>query len=351
MSEPARKRELGRGESVLPGVHRLRLPLPWPGVPHCNAWAVAAGDGVVLFDTGMHQRRLPGQPGSAERPASIEQLERAMAMVGLAVEDVRLVVCTHAHSDHYGQAATIVERAGCQLWMHPKYEHMLSYAGDPEAVLSRRLEVARQSGVPEEPLKRFVEERMKGNHESGVAAIVEPDRELLPGVEVQTDLGPWTVHETPGHAPSHVCLFQPERRLLISGDHLLGRISLYFDFGYSPDPVGEFVSSLDEVERLGARLCLPGHGRTFADVSAHIEGNRRLVAERLDAVSGAIAGQERTAFEIVPFVYGDSLTPFTAPWFLTETLAMLTHLEKLGTARRIAGEPERWVAPGRGPRA
>ena len=49
----ARKRELGRGETVLPGIYRLRLPLPWPGVPHCNAWAVAAEDGFVLFDTGM----------------------------------------------------------------------------------------------------------------------------------------------------------------------------------------------------------------------------------------------------------------------------------------------------------
>jgi glyoxylase-like metal-dependent hydrolase (beta-lactamase superfamily II) len=339
VSEPARKRELGRGESVLPGVYRLRLPLPWPGVPHCNAWAVAAGDGVVLFDTGMHQRGA-----GARQPGSMEQLERAMAMVGLAVEDVRLVVCTHAHSDHYGQAATIVRRAGCELWMHPKYEHMLAYAGDPEAVLARRLEVARQSGVPEEPLRRFAEERKKGNHESGVAAIVEPDRRLLPGVVVQTDLGPWTVHETPGHAPSHVCLFQPQRRLLISGDHLLGRISLYFDFGYSPDPVGEFVASLDVVARLGARLCLPGHGRTFTDVAAHIEGNRRLVKERLDAVRGAIAGVQRTAFEIVPEVYGDSFTQFTAPWFLTETLAMLTHLETLGAARRIAGDPERWAA-------
>jgi len=45
-----------------------------------------------------------------------------------------------------------------------------------------------------------------------------------------------------------VCLFQPERRLLISGDHLLGRISLYYDYGYTPDPVGEFLHSLDGVE-------------------------------------------------------------------------------------------------------
>ena len=120
---------------------------------------------------------------------------------------------------------------------------------------------------------------------------------------MQTDLGEWTAYETPGHAPSHVCLFQPERRLLISGDHLLGRISLYFEYGYSPDPVGEFLRSLDVVQRLGARLCLAGHGRTFTDVHAHIEGNRELVHERLDerarrrSTDGPL-----TAFEIVPRV-------------------------------------------------
>ena len=136
------KGELGRGERVLPGIFRLRLPLPWPGVPHCNAWAVTAADGFVLFDTGMHQ------------PDSLAQLERALAMCNLRLQNARLVVCTHAHSDHYGQAASVVELAGCELWMHPDHEHMTRMAEDPEAVLARRLEVARQSGVPEEPLRR-----------------------------------------------------------------------------------------------------------------------------------------------------------------------------------------------------
>jgi glyoxylase-like metal-dependent hydrolase (beta-lactamase superfamily II) len=141
-----------------------------------------------------------------------------------------------------------------------------------------------------------------------------------------------------------VCLFQPERRLLISGDHLLGRISLYFDYGYSPDPVGEFVRSLDVVERLGARLCLPGHGRTFTDVHAHIEGNRDLVRRRTERVLGAIAPAPRTAFEIVPEIYDDvPFSAFTAPWLLTETLSFLLHLEVTGRARRIPGEPERWT--------
>jgi glyoxylase-like metal-dependent hydrolase (beta-lactamase superfamily II) len=331
VSEQTRKRELGRGERVLPGVWRLRLPLPWPGVPHGNAWAVRSGDGIVLFDTGMHQQ------------GSMMELERALAMCGLGIGDVRLVVCTHAHSDHYGQAATICERAGCELWMHPKYEHMSVEAADPEATVERRIEVARQSGVPEEPLRRYAAER-EGRDESGIAAVIAPDRELVPGVEVMTDLGPWSVHETPGHAPSHVCLFQPERRLLISGDHLLGRISLFFDYGYSPDPVGEFVQSLDVVQRLGARLCLPGHGRTFTDVLAHIEGNRNLVAERLQKVAAAIAGEPLTAFEVVPRVYSEELATHAGPWLLSETLAMLTHLAALDRAERDGGEPERWSA-------
>ena len=324
------KPELGRGERVTRGVYRLRLPLPWPGVPHCNAWAVSAGDGVVLFDTGMHQ------------PGSLAQLERALAMCGLVLEDVRLLICTHAHSDHYGQAATIVERTGCELWMHPNHEHMLRLAKDPDSVLERRLEVARQSGVPEEPLRRYAAER--GTVESGIAGIVEPDRPLLSGVVIETDLGPWVTYETPGHAPSHVCLFQPDRRLLISGDHLLGRISPFFDYGYTPDPVGEFLSSLTVVEALDVRLCLAGHGRTFADVQAHIDGNRDLVHARLQRTT-AVLGEAGplTPFEIVPLVHAGALAQGTAAWRFTETLAMLLHLEISGRARRIAGEPERWM--------
>jgi glyoxylase-like metal-dependent hydrolase (beta-lactamase superfamily II) len=315
---------------VLPGVYRLRLPLPWPGVPHCNAWALAAGDGFVLVDTGMHQ------------PDSLANLERALEMCGLRLQDAALVVCTHAHSDHCGQAMTVVERAGCELWMHPSHELISRMYEDPEAVFARRLEVARQSGVPEEPLRRYAKER--GTPEPGIVGPIEVDRDLLDGVVVGSDLGDWITYETPGHSPSHVCLFQPERRLLISGDHLLGRISLYFEYGYSPDPVGEFLGSLDVVQRLGARLCLAGHGRTFADVHAHIHGNRALVEEHLVKVLDAVGVEPLTAFEVVTRVHGDSLSAQNGQWLLSQTLGYLTHLESTGGVRRIAGDPQRWAA-------
>ncbi len=257
---------------------------------------------------------------------------------------MRLLVCTHAHSDHYGQAATVMEQAGCELWMHPNHEHMTRAVEDPEAALNRRLEVARQSGVPDEPLQAYAESARGRKY--GVAGVVLPDVELHAGMTFDTDLGPWTVYETPGHAPSHVCLYQPDRRLLISGDHVLGRVSLFFDFGSTPDPAGEFLRSLDVVDDLDARLCLPGHGRTFTDVSGHIHANRQAISERFATILALVQEGPMTAFDMVPRLYGAQLTPMNANWWLTETLCYLTHLELTDRIARLPGDDgaDRWSA-------
>jgi glyoxylase-like metal-dependent hydrolase (beta-lactamase superfamily II) len=327
----ARRRELSRADRILPGLWRLRLPLPWPGVPHVNSFAIAAVDGVVLVDTGLHE------------PGGMLQLERALYLAGLRFEHIRLLVCTHAHSDHYGLAGPIMERAGCELWMHPNHEHMTKAARDPDRDFERRLEVARQSGVTREALAEY--ESARRGRGFGVAEIVSPDRELVPGVEVDTDLGAWQIHETPGHAPSHVVLHQPERGLLLSGDHLIGRVSLYYDYGHTPDPAGEFLSSLDVVDRLDVRLVLPGHGRPVRDVRALTEANREAVGERLDRVRRALGGGPRTPFDIVPEIVDAQLPPaMMVGWGLSETLCYLQHLKRRGEAVRIDGaEPERWA--------
>jgi glyoxylase-like metal-dependent hydrolase (beta-lactamase superfamily II) len=284
---------------------------------------------VVLVDTGMHEA------------GSMAQLERALDQVNLRLDHVRLLVCTHAHSDHWGQAAPIRDRAGCEFWMHPNHDHATRAAGDPEAARARRLEIGRQSGVPAEALRRYAE-RLQ-DRPSGIERVIEPDQPLVEGVEIETDLGTLTVHETPGHAPSHVCLFQRERRLLLSGDHVLGRVSLYYDYGWTPDPVNEFLRSLDVVQRLDARLGLSGHGRPFVDVRGHIEASRRLARERLDAVRAALGPEPRTALEIAPNVHGEPLTPENASWLLSETLCYLHRLELAGQATpEPEDEVERW---------
>jgi glyoxylase-like metal-dependent hydrolase (beta-lactamase superfamily II) len=327
----AKRPEAPRTERMLPGVWRLRLPLPWPGVPHGNVWAVAADGGVVLFDTGMGGR------------GRLRQFDLALAQAGFGLEDVRLLVCTHSHTDHYGLAAPIVEAAGCELWMHPRWGHIRLLADDPAAALEQRIEVARQSGVPPAALERYRESR-SGDAETGVEAIVEPDRDLLPGVEVETDLGTWQVHETPGHAPSHVVLHQPQRKLMISGDHLLGRTVLFFDHGHSPDPVGEFLASLDEVEPLDVDLCLPGHGRPFREPAIKIAEARAQVEQLLGKVRASLAEGECQPFEIVAEIVGpDNVNSPASAWALQIVLSCLDHLQILGEAEPVEStDPQRW---------
>ena len=286
MRKPTRPREVGRGERVLPGAWRLRLPLKWSRVPHVNAWALQAGEQIVLVDTGLHDR------------GTMIDFERALAVTGHRVEDIGLIVITHAHSDHSGQAPELARRAHCEVWIHPAYT---LHAEDPA---------------------------------------LRSDRDLVNGVEIETDLGAWTVIETPGHAPSHVCLHQPERRLLISGDHLLGRVSLYFDVGYTPDPVAEFLHSLDIVDALDSRLVLAGHARPFTDVHGHIEANRELVARRLDATRDALRYGPLSCDELAHAVYGTEYTEELGRWLGTKARAWLTHLQALGEASQSG---ERWT--------
>jgi glyoxylase-like metal-dependent hydrolase (beta-lactamase superfamily II) len=323
-----------RTERIQPGIWRLKLPCPWPGVPHGNAWVVQRGAGIVLFDTGVGGR------------GRLRMLDIALAQAGFGVENVKLVVCTHSHSDHYGLAASICEETGCELWMHPRWEHIRLQADDPQAALEARLEVGRMSGVPLTALDRYRQDRTE-KAEDLIDGIRAPDRDLVPGVEVETDVGTWSVIETPGHAPSHVCLHQPERRLLLSGDHLLGRAAIFFDYGHSADPFGEYLASLDRIEPLAVDLCLPGHGKPFRDPEAKIAATRAMAAEMLDGVRGQLAGgAEPTAFEMVEGIVGrENLVPATAGFMLQIILSCLDYLAVLGEARTVPdSDPQRWRA-------
>lgn len=319
-----------RADKVLPGLWRLRLPLPWQATPHGNAYAVAAGDGIVLVDTGFG-----GKDG-------LSHLESALAEAEFGLDDIGLVVCTHAHSDHFGCAAAIAERTGAPIWIHPAWEHARPPGDDPDAAIERRLEGALALGVPEAVIERWREERRGSDY--GVTGPVDPDRDLLTGVEFDTDLGRWRAYETPGHAPSHVVLHQPERRLLFSGDLIVGRVFLYFDYGHTPDPVGEFLASLDLVEGLDVGLCLAGHGRPFRGIPARVEAYKAEVARQLDGARRSLAEGAKTPWEIVEqWLSMDDPPPSAVGYGLELTRSYLDHLAIRGEVRRIEGsEPERW---------
>ena len=66
--------------------------------------------------------------------------------------------------------------------------------------------------------------------------------------------------------------------------------------------------------------------------------------ERLASVLQAVSAGSLTAFEVLPHVYGESLSPENAHWLLSKVLSYLTHLRAVGRVRQIPGDPERWTA-------
>ena len=271
-----------RREGACPGVWRLRMPLPWPGVPHVQ----------------RVRRSPPTAASSSSTPATRGRTECACSRSRSprSASGSTTSGCSSAptrHTDHYGLAGPIVDAAGCELWMHPKWEHIRAHGrGSRRDARSQdrgrapeRRPGRRARALREEPARRRA---------PGVARIVEPDRELVPGVEVETDVGAWQVHETPGHAPSHVTLHEPESGMLISGDHLLGRVSIFFDYGHSPDPVGEFLGGLDDDR--GARPRSGSASRATAGRSAtskaKIAANRSRDARERRGDAGR-AGERR----------------------------------------------------------
>jgi glyoxylase-like metal-dependent hydrolase (beta-lactamase superfamily II) len=147
------------------------------------------------------------------------------------------------------------------------------------------------------------------------------------------------VLETPGHCPSHVALIQRDRGLAITGDTLCTIFVPWFDYGYSPDPVAEFIASLDRLEALGGlEVALPGHGRPLEDVPASIEAHRDGVAARLTETVAAIQAGPAGAYTLTRRIFSDPVSEPKTVWQMAEIVCYLRHLRMTGTiVREVQG--------------
>jgi glyoxylase-like metal-dependent hydrolase (beta-lactamase superfamily II) len=306
-----------RVHEIAPGLWQLRLPLAWEEITHVNAYAVALETGVMLVDC-----------GSAGDPSDRDALAVALESAGLSLADVRVLAATHTHSDHVGLAAWVIEESGCEFLMHPASAHFYDAMRNPEGIEAARERRARREGVPAHLLAHYRDVR---EETEGVLAPVEPDRHLVDGARLASALGDWEVIETPGHAPSHVCLVQRDLGIAIVGDLVSREVALYFDYGYSPDPVGELMASLDRMDRVaGVRTVLPGHGRPVADFGEVIESHRAGLRSRLDLARAAVSTGPAGAYEITGRMFGEPPSDVAAVWQMAEVVCYLAHLRRTG---------------------
>lgn len=273
-------------ELVAPGVHRVPLPLPGDSLRAVNVYVLEAADGLILVDGGW------------DVPEGRSALDDGLAHVGATAHDIRRVLVTHVHRDHYTLGAAIGRRTGARVGLgrgERENVRLLQEADrQPFSLQFRRL---RELGdldlverVQRDPALRDVVEDVWSS----------PDEWLEEGCLALEGGRLLDVVETPGHTVGHVVFHDLENALLFAGDHVLPTItpSLGLELAPSVDPLGQFLASLTVVRsRPDARL-LPAHGGVASSVHARVDELLEHHGRRLDRALERASGAGATAREV-----------------------------------------------------
>ncbi len=321
---------------LLPGIWRLPLPLKDSPLGHVNTYLVRADNGYLLVDCGW------------DTADTLHALEGHLRALDVRFGDVRHLVVTHIHPDHYGLAGRLREITTADLSFH-RLERLYieSRYADANELLNEMREWLRLNGTPQSELDQL-NRASTGMMER--VQIAYPDRTLDGGEEIPCGAFTFKVVWTPGHSAGHICLYDRAHKVLLSGDHVLPRItpSVGLHVRSTGNPLADYLDSLRLIGKLEAELVLPGHGEPFEGLP---ERTGELLAHhqrRLDEIMRLVrrvAGQPCSGYGIAAQMrWGsrrvwDDLTGFERRLAVTETLA---HIELL----HARGQVEKQCADG-----
>jgi glyoxylase-like metal-dependent hydrolase (beta-lactamase superfamily II) len=310
------------------GIEQIRLPMTDHALKYINAYLIEGDDGYTLVDCGWGL------------PEVLQTLEEALSDLGKSIDQIKWVIATHFHTDHYGMAGTLADLGGAKLMMHPadwtilntRFRHI-------EAEMHRRDSWLESNGFS---LEGYAAED-RGRLFARRFTLKAPDRDLADGDELRIGSHRFRVVWTPGHTPGHICLYDDERKVLLSGDHVLPRITPHIGYWNvtDGDPLGAFLDSLHKVAALGAKSALPAHREPIDDLPGRVEELIAHHAERetqvLEVLGGLMTGTEVASRltwrrNLSRF---DDLPASERSFALVETLAHLEHLRAIGTVEKI----------------
>ena len=315
---------------VVPGVFRVPLPLPEDGLKAVNVYVLDGDDGLTLVDAGW------------AIDSSRKALEDALASLSRTVADVRSVLVTHVHHDHYSQGVTLRRDVGSVLRIGEGERPSLEALGsgtEPDGVT--QIAQLRAHGAV-----RLVDElRKAGWGLTSDPAAWEPPDEWIAADHVLAVGGARVraVH-TPGHTQGHLVYDDGDRGLAFTGDHVLPHItpSIGFESRSGPLPLRDYLDSLARVRALPDRMMLPAHGPVRSTTHTRVDELLAHHEERLEACEALLDGRARTAYEVARGLGWtrrarafDTLDPVNRMLAVCETAA---HLDVLALRGRCARE-------------
>jgi len=307
-------------EEISANLYRIEIPLPGSPLKAINSYVIKNTERNLIIDTGWNQE------------VCIEAMKAGLKELGVDTKKTDFFI-THLHADHFGLVSNLNTDTSKIYFNQPDADRFKSGFR-----LDAFLNFARLNGYPENELEKALQSHpgLKFRAKENLAFHILKEGDIL-------SIGNYGFKciETPGHTWGHMCLYEPDKKIFVSGDHILNDITPNIQLWSDEwDPLKEYLASLDKVYQLDIELVLPGHRGIFKNCKERIHELKRHHRNRLDEIVSILEKGKMNAFRVASKMSWDivsdswDLFPVSQKWFATgEAIAHLKYLKEEGRIR------------------
>lgn len=309
-------------EEIESNLFRLQIPLPETPLKFLNAYVVRSSEKNLLIDTGLNHETC------------LAAMKDGLRNINVDLDQTDIFI-THLHADHFALVSALVTENTQVLFNRPDTEIIESWKG-----FDSMIAYAGGQGFPMDMLKKALD----AHPGSKFGTTWVPDIKILDdGQQITYGDYSFTCIETPGHTFGHMCLYEGNKKILVSGDHILIDITPNIQcWADESNPLESYLGSLKKVYTLDVDLVLPGHRRLFSDHRRRIDELTAHHHERLSEVMQILNREPLNAYETASKMTWDIKAdtweefPVAQQWFATgEAISHLRYLEEIGKIEKI----------------
>ncbi|WXG40626.1 MAG: MBL fold metallo-hydrolase [Candidatus Freyarchaeum deiterrae] len=309
---------------IFEGIYQIKLPLPSFDLSYSLSYLVTGKNEYLLIDPGWNSTETFGV------------LEKQLSEINVNLADISLILVTHLHPDHFGLADKIRKISKAKILVYTKTNELVKQSKNTSAYFSKIIEWLKINGTPDSELEGLIKQ--------SVSTIrffepPEPDNLLTDGENLDLGNFNFEVIFTPGHTPDHICLYEPSKKFIFSGDHVLPVITpnISLQTKDSGNPLKDYLESLKKVSNLKVKSALPAHEYTFKNFKKRLLEIKEHHEKRLEEISSVIK-TPKTGYQIA-----QEITWHAGSWNKLQnldrrlaTFETLAHLEYLKSEGKIS---------------
>ncbi|SHN88273.1 MBL fold metallo-hydrolase [Desulfitobacterium chlororespirans] len=265
-------------EQVFKDIYKIEIPLPNSPLRATNSYFIKGDSRNLIVDTGFNH------------PVCKAAMDDALKRLGFSMHNTDLFI-THIHSDHSGLAGSLAQPE-TKVYCGKYCAELLTGQAD---LAKYGKDYMLQSGL-------VVNSRLHYDMALNSARVANANP-VSDGDSIK--VGEFTLRciDTTGHAPDHMCLYDLERKILFSGDHILESITpnntiWELPWSVTTDTLGTYLTNLDKIAELEINRVFPGHRGIINDCRQRIDELKIHHAQRLEQIMGIIGGEKMNGAEV-----------------------------------------------------